>query len=100
VSLFALAAPAEMAAMTAAMEAAEAAAYDFEAWATDMTALYLAQGLAEELDVPLDLVWHSLCCLPHHLVPALATPQGWAGLAAVVACELGVGAPDYRAQVH
>lgn len=103
-SLFALPlspeAAATIAANEAASQAAEAAAAYFAAYVEDMTALAFAKDLAGELDVPVDRVWHELLNIPAHMMSALESPRGWGALAAVVACNLGLLAPDYRPQVH
>ena len=71
-----------------------------EYWARQVSAFALIDDLAAALGMPSKLVWQSLSTLPDNMLSLLDSPEGWTALAAFVACDLGVSAPDYLPAVH
>lgn len=80
--------------------AGEAATFDPEAWALDMTALGFCREVSLHDDVPIDQVWHYACNLTLDKVRWLDSPDGWAALATDFASWIGHEGSDYRPQVH
>lgn len=108
-SMFAIRTPDDVSyAVTAAVEAAQAASeaataaakFDPDAWARDMSALSLAQEMADRLDEPLNEVWDSLCHVPDNLLALLESPEGWGVLSSHVSVTLGHGPACILPAVH
>ena len=71
-----------------------------EHWARQVAAWSLVEELAVALAMPSHMVRQSLASVPGNMAFLFDSPEGWTALAAYVAHDLGVRAPDYLPAVH
>lgn len=64
------------------------------------SAAELARGFSEMTGVDRRVVAGRLTAIDLNLLALLGSPQGWTAIAACVACELGISAPDLIPTVH